>query len=197
MPLSYYDIRQQIAKPPLWYDSNGVPRYCRFHPYRIPDYLPYEPDEIVLFEIGCQGCRKVLRVEAHFSRWKDGNKRGLWSLRKSIRKKKLEYGDPPGHTTPYGEECGDCCMASIPLKVLQFWRRRPWPKNGKIDWDWYRNEWVRVPELEGLDIEGPWGKYPLFPGPNKSRYWTARGRDAQRRLAAKVEKKLEALRRAG
>ena len=80
MPESYYDIRQQTTKPPQWFDSNGVPRYCRFHPDRGPAFMP---DEVVLFEIGCQHCRKILRVDAHFSRAEDGSK-GRRSLRTSV-----------------------------------------------------------------------------------------------------------------
>jgi hypothetical protein len=191
MPEPYYDIRQQINKPPQWFDSNRVPRYCRFHPDRSPAFMP---DEVVLFEIACQGCRKILRVEAYFSRAEDGSK-GLPSLRKAIRNKTLKYGDPPGHTTTEGQECGDCCMASVPLKVLQFWRRRPTPK--KIDPHWLGNRWARVRELEGLDIEGAWGLYPLFPGPTKSRYWTARMRAARRRDTAAVTEKLPEVHRRG
>jgi hypothetical protein len=50
----YSDITNLTDNNPLWYDENGVPRYCAFHPSHLANIYA---GEAALVLIECQGCR--------------------------------------------------------------------------------------------------------------------------------------------
>ena len=110
----YQDITDKLGAP-KWWDENAVPRYCEFHPdARARVYA----NEVVFIEIHCQNCGTPFYVA--MSRGKldilIGNRQ---SLADEIVKRTIHFGDPPN---------SGCCpagptMNSIPIKVLQYWRR--------------------------------------------------------------------------
>lgn len=145
---AYYDIRDRIPEPPKWFDCHGTPRYDDFHPELSPSVYA---DEVVLFEIECQQCRKPFQVELHASRHDRVFHPEAKSLEERVREQRLHYGDPPRHGSR--KEDDDGCAAGdtmncIDRKVLQFWRRGS--NTGYA--------WVRVPELEGIDQEPEWAR---------------------------------------
>jgi hypothetical protein len=129
MLADYADIRRRIPEPPLWFDSDGVPRYDPFHPEMCPNIYA---DEVALFEIECQSCGERFLVEGH------GDKMDyILRNRKPLSERVADwcYGDPPRHG---GVNCpaGDT-MTSIPVRCVEFWRK------SRTVFDW-----VRVPDLE-------------------------------------------------
>lgn len=131
---NYYDIRRRIATKPLWWDERAVPRYCRFSPRQIADIYA---DECCLLVIACQNCGRRFRVA--MSRGLSQYARNVCKLSDLVKSNQVHYGDPPNV---------DCCasgptMNSIPLRVMQFWRRG--------------DTWVRYPELE-RKIACDWAK---------------------------------------
>lgn len=134
MKQSYDDIRDIIAKPPIWYDENGVPRYSAYHPSSGPNIYDREA---VLFEVECQACQERFEVALSL----DPHSGLVSCLADRITHKTLHYEDPPIH------HCMGDTMNSVPKKTLQVWRR-----------EGIRMEWVRVPELENRDIRPQWSK---------------------------------------
>ena len=121
MKPSYDDITTKLG-PALWWDENGVPRYVEFHPHHASNIYARE---VVLLEIGCQGCTERMLVEMN------GGIYGT-DMAMAVKDHRIHYGDPPSH----GDHAGET-MNSIPLRVVQFWSRVG-----------SRMEWKRVPELE-------------------------------------------------
>ena len=123
----YADIRKRIARPPLWWDENAVPRYCRFHPSKVANIYA---QECVLLLIECQACSRPFKVALSFANI--DLIQGAQPLKDRVRYKSISYLDPPNvwccHSGP--------SMISEARRVLQFWQ-----KNKKYDW-------VRVPKLE-------------------------------------------------
>ncbi len=125
MLADYQDIKSRIAEEPLWYDSNGVPRYDYFSPDMCPNIYARE---VILFLIECQYCGKRLHVEEHYSSWDTKSIKGrlldwldgeMWEVR---------YGDPPRH------DCIGDTMSSDEIRILEYWSR--------IDGDWVReSQW--------------------------------------------------------
>jgi len=146
MNASYEDIRKRIKEEPLWFDTNGVPRYDEFHPNRCPNIYA---NEVVLLEIACQRCGVRVKVEMNW----DNFKRQLMgepvpSFTERVRKFREErtkfspvhYGDPPFHG------CVGDTMNCIDLRVLQFWKRSKSAKS------FFR--WMRIKNYEiGLEKE--------------------------------------------
>lgn len=140
---NYPDILNRIPEPPLWFDSNGVPRYDPFHPSLCPNIYA---EEVVLYEIACQACGKRFLVEEHSSPMdflKTNQPPGMrTTLADGVRQKGLHYGDPP---------CWECAsgatMNCLDIKTVEFWTRNvaSFPNEG---WDWHR-----VPELENLPLD--------------------------------------------
>jgi len=135
----YSDITKRIKEEPKWYDENGVPRYEEFHPRWCPNIYA---DEVVLMEIECQECGKRMLVELSWSKTEKIFS-GKMSLEERIKKRLIHYGDPPFHD-------GDCIagvtMNSIPIRVVQFWRRS-------------KGRWKRIRKLEvSLEVEKGEGK---------------------------------------
>jgi len=118
MHCSYLDIREEIDKDPLWWDEVGVPRYCDFSPQER--HSTYSGQEVVLFEIACQGCGHRFQVcmsygpyDTMFSPF------SIPSLSQQVRNGTLHYGDPPNI---------GCCPAGptmncFDIRVLEFWGR--------------------------------------------------------------------------
>lgn len=135
----YYGEILEAMGEPRWWDKNFVPRYGAFNPEERT--MVYNGKEVALVDIRCQSCGEVFHVCASA-----GNHSPV-SLEESIRENKLQFGDPPNN---------NCCavgptMSSVPIRVLEFWRSEPRKDNP------FRNEWVRVSELE-RDIRINWFK---------------------------------------
>jgi len=123
MNASYEDIRKKIKEEPLWFDTNGVPRYDKFHPSLSPNIYA---DEVILLEIACQRCGVRFEVEMNgenFKRLLMGEPVPSFTEKvRKFREEKAEfshihYGDPPFHG------CVGDTMNCIDLRVLQFWKR--------------------------------------------------------------------------
>jgi len=128
MLAKYEDILKRIKEEPKWFDSNGVPRYDKFSPELSPNIYA---DEVVLLKIMCQQCNKIFFVEMN---WDKADKFLFEkpALSEMVKQKTIHYGDPPRHN-----DCGaGNTMNSIPLRVMQFWKR-----NENLDW-------IRIKELE-------------------------------------------------
>jgi hypothetical protein len=129
----YRDIMDRIPEPPIWYDMDGVPRYCEMDPGYVSNIYA---DEVLFFEIACQECGtryNVVKYTDKFSRYESYLKytwgkpnypynerefsieHKLWKLEEQI-----SYGDPP---------CRVCCsgatMSSETVRGLSFWKRHP------------------------------------------------------------------------
>lgn len=120
MKIKYSDILDKIPESPIWFDSNGTPRYNHFHPKDVPCIYA---DEAALILIGCQACGQEFKVSLHHEMYDDKN------LSEQIPY--LYYGDPPNV---------ECCsigptMSSDSVRVLEFWIKEKFV-------------WIRKPELE-------------------------------------------------
>jgi len=140
MKAYYEDIRKRIKEEPKWFDENGVPRYDEFHPKLCPNIYA---DEVVLMEIKCQACGRRFLVELNWD-IHDEMFRKVPSLEERIKNNSIHYGDPPIHLMD-GEPCVGVTMNSVPLKVIQFWKRsadKGWVRVKKlektIDVDWWK-----------------------------------------------------------
>lgn len=129
---SYKDIRSLIDFEPLWWDEHGCPRYCKFRPQETANIYA---DEAVLLLIECQYCGREFPVclsrAASFAAIRGDSAASLAAL---IGSAEIHYGDPPNI---------GCCpagptMNSVPLRVLEYWRRHRATVTG----------WFRVEELE-------------------------------------------------
>lgn len=134
---SYEDIKSKIDEQPKWYDDNGVPRYCEFHPNQMGIY----EDLVISALIACQSCGQQFHVangSNHHERYKayilagrpiDNN---VLSLNSVEAAQSFHYGDPPNH------DCVGDTMNCKDLQVIEVWARH-------ID---NKHEWHRVPEAE-------------------------------------------------
>lgn len=149
------------TKTPKWWDENGVPRFCDFHPHEVSNIYA---DEVVLMEIACQSCGDIYHVAMSSKKMDAESQRDaliqrvfIYAVRRGevemtldsleafekkyehikcsladhIREGTLHYGDPPNT---------GCCasgasMNSLALRVLEYWKRESY-------------QWVRNPELE-------------------------------------------------
>lgn len=135
----YDDILALTPAPPKWWDRNGYPRYCEFHPSRVEDIHAHE---VALVDIRCQGCGERFEV----SIYRHG--RHDVSLVDLIASKALHYGDPPNI---------DCCpsgptMNSVPVRVLQYWRR-----NWRRTYATSMLDWRCDPDL-AIEVKPDWAK---------------------------------------
>lgn len=138
---AYQDIRSRIHDPILWWDDNGVPRYCEFRPQECGVY-----DVVVaLIEVGCQACRQPFRVAVTFAESSLKRLGERYTLPTAGDIGSFHYGDPPSHSHD-GVGCTGNTMLSESIRVLEFWQS-----------DWCK--WVRRPEYEVYigehDHEGP------------------------------------------
>ena len=126
MHLEYVDILALTDDDPVWWDSNGVPRFAEFTPYLCPNIYA---DWVVLLLIGCQYCGERFFVEMHGMEYHNslGNPRDL------------HYGDPPRH------DCVGDTMNCDDIEVREVWIR----SDAMIGWK-------RHDEMEGMiDEEAP------------------------------------------
>lgn len=116
---SYRDITDKINEQPKWYDENGVPRYCEFHPSWLANIYAAEA---ALVRVACQACHKEFSVGMAWYMWDDFKARDEFvphPLAEQIKNKTLHYGDPPN---------AGCCPAGPTMNcddlyIEQFWRR--------------------------------------------------------------------------
>ena len=132
MKAHYQDILTLTKRAPLWFDENGVPRYCDFAPRESADIYA---QQVVLMRIRCQSCARKFDVCLSWCSV-DELLRKLPPLDKAIKDKSIHYGDPPNvNCCPAGPT-----MNSVPERVLQFWRsnirgKRPWTRLRKLEVD--------------------------------------------------------------
>jgi hypothetical protein len=127
MRASYEDIRKRIAEEPLWFDENGAPRYDKFAPDQCADIYA---TQVVLLEIGCQGCEQRFLVAMSWSVWASWNHK-IVSLSDAIEQHIIHYGDPPWHACAGGGDTMNC----EDLRVAEFWDR---------EFDWHRDPQYEV-----------------------------------------------------
>ena len=131
MKHDYPDIRALTTKDPLWFDSDGVPRYQKFRRELCPD--PYAR-WVVLMQILCQRCCTRFLVEMHG---------GVWNPEPGPPEH-LDYGDPPPHKGRLGEKCWGDTMSSDNVAVVEVWIQSE-----------HTLEFERHPDKEGpIDLEG-------------------------------------------
>jgi len=128
----YDDILSRITEPPKWWDEQAVPRFDDFSPDQVNNAYA---DEVVFFLIGCQQCRREFKVTVSANSLDVGEREHLLT---QIRNGSLHYGDPPNV---------NCCSAgptmnSVPLRVLEYWRRSKAPSD----------HWTRLSDLETLAL---------------------------------------------
>ena len=134
----YPDILALTDKEPLWFDSNGVPRYAPFHPNLVPSIYA---DEAVLYEIACQACGRRFNVA---EQWSDSHRilePGCRSLAEVVRSGTLYYGDPPRHMDHDEGACAGVTMSCDSIRVIEFWHK-------------IAMKWARDPSLEIRFDEG-------------------------------------------
>jgi hypothetical protein len=125
----YSDIRDLIAKEPVWFDEAAVPRYCEFSPKQIADIYA---QECVLLRIACQSCGHEFDVAMSSSLLERA--RGDDALATQIAQKTISYKDPPNV---------GCCMSgpsmmSEAVRVLEYWHRgadtnRDWKREASCE----------------------------------------------------------------
>ena len=119
---SYQDIRSR-AGAPGWYSPAGIPRYGEFSPDSVGFYGRY----VAFLRIQCQCCGHVMLVASVYEDSDAAYDRELmlpkregvvdpWDAIGSFH-----YGDPPYHDCIGAGET----MNSVPIEVLQFWKREP------------------------------------------------------------------------
>lgn len=128
MHAEYTDILERISTEPLWWDEYAVPRYCEFSPRMMANIYA---QEAVLLLISC-----AFGPLHHFKVAISQPQPGSADLASEILNRIIHYGDPPR-----GQSCRDGDTSSVPIRVLQYWRKTgtPWP------------EWVRNSSLE-IDV---------------------------------------------
>lgn len=136
----------------MWYDENGVPRYCAFSPQQTAYFYAHEA-ALVLIE--CQSCATEFEVaftelNLRHVLW-EGSKK-IKNVSDLIANGSIHYGDPPNIR---------CCGAgptenSVPIRVLEYWYkpiiRGEGVKDGLVD-DLEALYFRRDPEFE-IDILG-------------------------------------------
>lgn len=129
----YADIIERLGAP-WWYDGNGTPRYCDFHPDRCDVYNDY----VVLARIGCQACQWEGLVACEWSKYDhlDNLAAGMAPKMPDLATAdagSFYYGDPPPH-----DGCiSGSTMSSNLLMIVEFWGRgRPafaWSRINKYE----------------------------------------------------------------
>ncbi len=129
------DLADAAGRKPLWWDENGVPRFCAHHPAHSPDVYARE---VALLEVACQGCGRRFLVQMAWSMSSailsslSTAYAARGKLSSQVLDRVIHYGDPPNV---------GCCAAGPTmncedLRVVEFWRQTD------------RCDWERVPDLE-------------------------------------------------
>ena len=134
---TYKDITNRLG-PPKWWDEAGVPRYCNFSPQLTNNIYA---TEVAYLEIACQ--RWAWRFTVVLSWGAMSEVHDIPRLSQQIVSGIVDYGDPPNT---------ECCLSgptmnSIPLIVVEFWRRNT--DN--------RLEFERISDYE-IDVSPDWAK---------------------------------------
>lgn len=108
MLANYEDIKKRIKTEPIWYDSNGVPRYEKFHPDLCPNIYSHE---VFLLLIACQDCGKRFLVEMNSQIFSDQRFNGK-------KDPMPHYGDPPRHS------CVGDTMNCDDIEIRELWRQK-------------------------------------------------------------------------
>ena len=128
MKANYIDITSRIKDKICWYDENGTPRYCKFHPKHLPNIYAREG---ILLEIQCQYCGDHFLIGIGQKNW-PGNKSFSQFIDEWTKKDKegcLYYDDPPIH------DCIGDTMTVDTLRIVEFWIR-----NSKTNLEWRRKK---------------------------------------------------------
>lgn len=117
MRTNYEDIISKLGEP-IWYDVYGVPRYCEYKPEEGTVY----PEASCYMEIACQACQKSFNVVQERDKYHAGPPMVLPEVKEGDSDSwdtvgSFHYGDPPIHG------CVGDTMNSVPIKVIEFWRR--------------------------------------------------------------------------
>ena len=133
MNRSYDDLLSLTDRKPSFFQSAGVPRWGAFRPQ---DSTGVYARECAIAEIACQACDT--RFHVLFERGS-----GEPEIAERIGRSQLAYRDPPNV---------GCCasgptMTSETLRVIEYWRREPYPDG-----------WTRDPSLETAfrRFDDPW-----------------------------------------
>jgi hypothetical protein len=114
----YRDILERLGDP-LWYDWQGVPRYCLYRPRMQDVYADYD----ALLEVRCQGCGRTFRVGTCAPRVlvfsEGGSSLAMLPSESSIGS--FGYGDAPWHADAAGHMCSGVTMGAVPIRVVEFW----------------------------------------------------------------------------
>ena len=129
MKSTYHDIQSRIKDKPKWYDKNGVPRYGEFHPSLCSHF---HADELILLKIHCQYCNVIFLVELNMMKDDNVSYEYRFLHYHEFYMLPFHYGDPPRH-----DDCTGNSMNSIPIEIIQFWKR----ENVK---------WIRKTEYEQI-----------------------------------------------
>ena len=137
----YKDILDLTTEEPKWFDENGVPRFCEFHPQHGPNIYA---DEAVLYLIACQSCRRQFKVADSLSfTWAQvrahRHNQKPTRIRDSIQNKWIHFGDPPC----FG--CAGSTMNCDDLKILEYWT-----KDKSTGYEWVRDRAfeINLPDSE-------------------------------------------------
>lgn len=134
MNTDYSDIVKK-AGAPLWWDEHGAPRYVDFHPTACGVYVR----AVALLRVECQSCGHEFVVasvehlrQRNIAKMPDRNVDDPWEAVGSFH-----YGDPPrGDPTHCEGDCTGDTMNTVPLEIVEFWRKSP------------SFNWARCPEYE-------------------------------------------------
>lgn len=135
MNAAYLDIVSRIKEEPKWWDENGTPRYCEFHPSQLSDIYA---EKCALIKIACQNCGQEFKVAYSQNRYSILNiiatNSGMefHDLEELIKNGSLHYGDPPNT---------GCCSAGATMncediEVLEYWYRDEncnWVRNTNLE----------------------------------------------------------------
>lgn len=155
---SYDDLRALTTAEPDWYDQNGVPRWGEHSPDKSPDIYA---DEVVLLEIGCQGCDTrfkvqmtwgmmnlitlpIERLKANALAGPEKQLRLKYALATDITEGSIHYGDPPN---------AGCCLAGPTMnctdyRVLEYWRKKDFVWVRMLEFE------ITLPDEEDSDASG-------------------------------------------
>jgi hypothetical protein len=119
----YHDILDRIPQPPSWWDENGVPRFCDFHPQYLANIYA---NEAALLIVACQ-----MGPVHHFRVALSATSEGMDKLARQIRENMISYGDPPGVAG-----CNSPDMGSVEIAVVEYWRNpgiRVWERDATLE----------------------------------------------------------------
>jgi hypothetical protein len=116
MKPDYHDIIAKAGEP-LWWDSNGVPRYITFHPHHCGIYNKIA----ILTNIACQQCQRLF----------------LAVIQDQEHVEILLYRDPPQHPCESNPNpCPGSSMNSEIVNVLEWWktnRQHQWERQHDLE----------------------------------------------------------------